>query len=304
MQFKEPPDPKTWDKEIWLENNPVDYIQSVKIINCFPNGCSRFAFEPIYKISRLYLPDILYKFYALDDDQDLNTTKIETLRRQEVYLSELSQYNDPYDGRALFYYPHELERFAALKEHKGRLIDDFASFHIGTSLSANNYMNMPMWAHYSNNHRGYCVSYKKSNNNMLREFAFPTQYINARIDVTDYLVSMAEEAVFEIEKQGMLGEKEIVLSEPSFIYVMVLLDNIKGIDWANENEFRLSLPKMKQNRYVQLKPDKIYIGMDCDVEYETTLLEIARNQNIPAYKMHQGAAEGQYKFGPTLTGDK
>jgi len=134
---------------------------------------------------------VLYKFYSKNDDQDLNLLKLKTLEKQQVYLSELSHFNDPFDGRAMFYNPKELN-FDVLKEQGGRLIDDFASYHIGTSLSAANFMNMPMWAHYSNNHHGYCISYETSNNPMIRTYAFPIQYLDAGIDITDYMLMIAE----------------------------------------------------------------------------------------------------------------
>lgn len=53
----------------------------------------------------------------------------------------------------------KLEDVSRLKNHKGRLIDDFTSFVRGTCFTLNGVQSMPMWAHYANNHKGFCVSY-------------------------------------------------------------------------------------------------------------------------------------------------
>ncbi len=111
----------------------MDYIKAVKLINSFPNEDKLKIFNQIWDITRLYLPKILYKFYSITDNKKLNKLKIETLEDQKVLLSELSKFNDPYDGRAIFYNTNELKCFEFLKE--GKLIDDFGSYHIGTSLT-------------------------------------------------------------------------------------------------------------------------------------------------------------------------
>jgi len=78
------------------------------------------------------------------------------------------------------------------------------------------------------------------------------------------------------------GNKKIVL-------IMQLLEKIKGLDWANEKEFRLSLPKAHPSRYIDLEPYQIYIGKNCDKDTENSLLNIAKKQKISAYKMTQGS---------------
>lgn len=43
-------------------------------------------------------------------------------------MSEIKGFNDPFDGRAFFYNPKELENIERLKHCGGRLIDDFSEF--------------------------------------------------------------------------------------------------------------------------------------------------------------------------------
>jgi hypothetical protein len=248
-----PIDTRIMDVEEWRKHNSMDYIYAIKVMNSFPTEEKAEVFKQIYNITRMYLPEILFKFYSFTYDKSLNLVKLKTLENQKVFLSELSRFNDPYDGRAIFYDTAELKQFDVLKKHKGMLFEDFASYHIGTSLSSSDYMNMPMWAHYSNNHCGYCVSYKTSENDSIKRFAFPMQYLDSRIDITEYIVRFIEYSLREKVKQSALGKKEIILDDLSLIYLIELLDNIKGIDWSYEKEFRLSLPKTHQERYIDLK---------------------------------------------------
>lgn len=293
-------DTETWGQEQWSKENPMDYINAVKIINSFPVQNSHEIFKQIFAITRLHLPKTLYKFYSITEDMSLNKVKLKTLEEKKVYLSEISQFNDPFDGRAIFYNPSELKGFDILKRSEGSLIDDFASYHIGTSLAATNYMNMPMWAHYSNNHRGYCVSYNTSENHTIRSFAFPMQYLDARIDITDYMVKFAEYALKEKDKQVAYGNKKIVLSDLTLIFIIQLLGNIKGIDWAYEKEFRISLPIAHPERYIDLNPHQIYIGKKCDGSTEEKLLKIGVKQNIEVYKMKQGTVNDGFVMQPVL----
>jgi len=290
----------TRDKEQWLKDNPMDYVKAVKILNSFPVEVRHEVFRQIFSITRLFLPETLYKFYSITEDKALNEKKLKTLNEHKVYLSELTKLNDPFDGRAIFYNAEELMQFNVLKRHDGMLIDDFASFHIGTSLSSADFRSMPMWAHYSNNHLGYCTSYKTSNNPNLRTFGFPVQYLDARIDITEYMVEFTEYFLNEKRKQSVRGNKVIILSDFKLIYMMQLLENIKGIDWAYEKEFKVMLPKNHPNPYMELHPNQIYIGKNCNDDVVNTLLNIGKEQNIEVYKMRQGTASTRFEIHPNL----
>ena len=130
----------------------MDYILAMNLINQTSN--KNEVFMTIYKITRLYLPDVLFKFFSLTEDTTLNKSKLETVQNQKIYMSDVRSLNDPYDSKAYFYRPNELKKYERLTEHDGKLIDDFTSFVKIASLTANNVNSMPMWAHYSNNHRG------------------------------------------------------------------------------------------------------------------------------------------------------
>ena len=109
----------------------------------------------------------------------------------EIDLSDIKDFNDPFDGKGFFYDATQLEDIERLKPHGGRLIDNFTAYIKATSLTSNGIQSMPMWAHYSNNHAGYCVSYVMIANLGLSSCTFPVQYTNDRLDVTSLMRTQA-----------------------------------------------------------------------------------------------------------------
>lgn len=91
---------------------------------------------------------------------ELNRIKIDTIRDKTVYLAENSSMNDPYEGKACFYDNNKLAKYKRLSHCDGMLIDDFSQYTRITSFTGQSVNCMPMWAHYSNNHLGFCVTYE------------------------------------------------------------------------------------------------------------------------------------------------
>ena len=183
------------------------------------------VFWTIYKITRLHLPDVLFKYFSLTDDFDLNESKLDAVQNQEIYMSDVKDLNDPFDSKAYFYRPEELKKYERLARHGGKLIDDFTSFAKIAALTANNVNSIPMWAHYSNNHKGFCLSYdiKDRRNIKLLSCTFPVQYVKTRIDVTNLMDYQANKIIIEIEKHIAEGKKEILLNDLSLIFMLLCL---------------------------------------------------------------------------------
>ena len=173
---KPPVDEKNWSREQWIKEYPVDYFKMLYLINQSDNGTIQTeTFKTIYRIIRLYIPDTLFKYYALTKDNELNSRKFETIENRKIYLSDIESFNDPFDSKAFYYDPKRLSTIERLKHVDGKIIDDFSTFIRSTSLSANGVQSMPMWAHYSNNHAGFCVSYDIKSNLELSSCTFPVQ---------------------------------------------------------------------------------------------------------------------------------
>ena len=284
-----PVDEKNFDVEKWQNENPVDYFKCLYLLEQVQGVAKDVAFQSIYKVMRLYLPDILYKYYSLGSAQEKNQIKFETLQKQQIFLSAISSFNDPFDSKAYYYDPEPLKKLPRLKPHGGKLVDDFTAFTRASSLTANGVQSMPMWAHYANNHAGFCVSYdmKDKRNLALSSCTFPVQYTDQRLDITSLTLRQAQMLSSEIDRQSQLGQKEILINDLSMIYAPLLLCNIKHSSWAYEKEFSCTMGQTAPGMpYVEAKPNAIYAGMKCSERNLMQLKQIASTLKLPLYQMY------------------
>ena len=279
-------DDKDFDLEKWREETPMDYLKAMYLLNMAEGVSKDIVFQEIYKITRLYIPEVLYKFFSLTDDKVLNEKKLETLLQCKIFMADAKSLNDPFDGKAYFYNANQLKKYERLAPYGGKLIDDFTEYIKITSLTGNNVNSMPMWAHYSNNHAGFCVSYDMKCNVALSSCTFPVQYCNERIDVTSLMEQQANMLFNEIQKQSTIGNKQILINDLSMVYMASLLCNLKHSSWSYENEFRCTTGAIAKGMpYIDARPKEIFIGMNCSPRYSAQLNEIANILNIPVHRM-------------------
>lgn len=279
-----PVDEKTFDLEKWRREKPMDYLMAAYLINTASN--KNEVFSTIYNVTRLYIPDTLYKYFSLSEDPLLNKKKFDTLLQKKVYMSTIKDFNDPFDGRAFYYNPNVLKRHKRLRLHKGRLIDDFTAYILGASLTANGVNSMPMWAHYASNHTGFCVSYDMKHNTALSSCTFSVQYTNQRLDITSLMDSYANMVINQIKRQSKLGYKEITIADLSTVYIPLLLFNIKHSSWSYEQEFRCTTGSTASGMpYLEAVPKEIFIGINCPIEEAKEIERIANIIQIPVHRM-------------------
>lgn len=297
-------DENGFDKEKWHQECPMDYLKAIYILNMADNPIVKTeVFKIIYQVTRLHIPAVLYKYYSLSDDVDLNEKKFQTLSDCKIFMSAIKDFNDPYDSKCFFYDPSQLSDIERLKQHNGRMIDDFASYIRGTALTENGTQSMPMWAHYSNNHAGFCVAYDMDAavNLQLRASTFPVQYIDERLDISSFMKKQAEVISAKIDHDIAMGIKEITIDDLSMIFVPQLLYNLKLSQWSYEKEFRCSTASnAKGMPYIDATPKAIYIGINCCEENRKKLLSIARHLSIPIYQMKLDEYSRDYSLGSKL----
>lgn len=275
-----------FDIEKWRAEKPMDYILAMDLLNQAPD--KNEVFRMIYEITRLHIPDILFKYFSLTENTSLNKSKFETLHNRKIYMSDVKDLNDPFDCKAYFYRPEQLKKYARLAEHGGKLIDDFSAFSKVASFTANTINSMPMWAHYSNNHKGFCISYdmKDKRNAPLSNCTFPVQYTSKRIDVTDLMDFQVRKIIARIEKTITEGKKEVLYDDLSLIFMTAFFSNIKHETWDYEKEYRCitgaNAPGMP---FLTAVPKEIYIGMNCSQVHVDQLIKIAEELQVPVFKM-------------------
>ena len=286
-----------FDKEKWLKENPIDYFKFIyHLLITTENAPTKLpqnikmavVFEALYSVIRLYMPDTLYKFYSLNNNRKLNKQKFRTLQNKQIFMSKIKDFNDPFDGKAFFYNPTQLADIKRVKHVNGKIIDDFTAFHRGTALTENDTSCLPMWAHYSNNHQGFCVAYDMKNpaNTALAGCTFPVQYTDERLDITSFMKKYVIMISAEVDKQMSYGKKQIGIDDLSLIYIQLYLCNIKHSSWNYEKEFRCTTgAQSKGMPYIDAVPKAIYIGMKCSPKNRKKLIKIAKQQSVPIYEM-------------------
>lgn len=136
---------------------------------------------------------------------------------------------------------------------------------------------MPMWAHYANNHQGFCVEYEVVNPGMI----FQVSYEDERIG----MASIITNCIYTLERfrDGEIGENNTEYQK----YVHIMLSNafIKHKTWSCEDEYRLVFinPNRKLNGVsysLDLKVKRIFIGKCCSAENRQRLINIASKEGV------------------------
>lgn len=292
-------DEENWELDKWRKEHPMDYFKALHILNMSDNNAE--VFMTIYRIIRMHIPDVLYKYYSLSDNETSNMKKFQTLSDGQIYMSDIKDFNDPFDGKGFFYDAAQLADIERLNPHGGRFIDSFNAYIKAASLTSNGIQSMPMWAHYSNNHAGFCVSYDMNANIGLSSCTFPVQYTDIRLDVTSLMRIQAQKTSDAIDYQIASGSKEIILDDPTIVFMACLLCNLKHTSWSYEQEFRCTTGAIAKGMpYIDAKPKEIFIGMNCAPRHAERLIEIATSWEIPIYQMEFDECSEAY----TLTARK
>lgn len=281
----------------YREEHPMDYIKVLEILNKFSKKPE--IFKEIYKVIKIHVPDNIYKYYSLTDNEVLNSMKFQTLSNKEIFLSFSEDFNDPFDNKSFYYDIDSLKNYRF-----GYLFgEEFIQEHVKTSrfasFSAAGSSNLPMWAHYSNNHHGFCVSYSTSfkDNPDLSPQIFPIQYAEGRVDITQYLISFLEDMDDEYSNAQKNGNGEVVLSNLMVLWIRIFMGFIKEKRWEYEKEFRVQKPENTLNPdKMKATPKAIYIGQKCKDENKMKLINIAFQLNIPIYQMEMSSNLKTYEL--------
>lgn len=237
-----------------------------------------------YKIS--CIPDILYKYFWLDNNEKNNELRLSALEKGKIYLSTLNQFNDPFEGNMFFFDEEELLKKNWRKETFKDFIkqmNNHARICCFTS-SEEKQQNMPMWAYYANNHHGFCVEYKMTNSQ--KKFLYPVSYDNCRVNGNALLGNLINGIVDMVQKD--ISEMPGEISGYNHLAYLSLAS--KHSSWQHEKEIRALVP-LSFGEYFPAIPQKIYIGMFCSKKNKKRLIEVAKKfPNCEVYQM-QGIAE-------------
>ena len=148
------------------------------------------------------------------------------------------------------------------------------------------HQNMPMWAHYANNHQGVCLQYN------------PATFLNA----------WSRERLFSVKYTKQMPDiiSEILLTKKRKITFKTIESIVtkKHEDWRYEKEWRLILHKghfySKENdvpkefyKFGKLvvfeKPSKVYLGYKVSTDVEELFRSVLENTGVEIVKMEMTA---------------
>lgn len=291
--------------EICLEE--IDNINGVRII--LENNLN-LQLDQIYSIieeREKYIPKELYHYRVISKDENIKCNKhVDALKNEKIYLSNPYDFNDPYDSA----FSINIEKFKEnikkilkqklkeqiidnkireacvdpncvnnkeimykdinidmgimdgfLDENQQFFYDNYVKNRIKFKVSCLSEIpdSILMWSHYANHHQGFCIGYDTSEiEEKIKKQLFPVFYHETffpliNIDITD-------------KKLNLL---------------------IKYGDWRYEREWRL----ISDNKFLPLKPSKIYLGVKFNEENLDYFKDIAREKNCKLYRMEMNYSE-------------
>ena len=254
-----------------------------------------------------YIPKELYHYRSISKDENIKCNKhVDALKNEKIYLSNPYNFNDPYDSA----FSIDIEKFKedikkiSKQKLKEQIIDNkireagidpncvnnkeimykdinidmgimdgfldenqqfFYDYYVKNRIKfkvsclSEIHDSILMWSHYANQHQGFCIGYDTSEiEENIKKQLFPVFY---------------HETFFPLINVEKTDKKLNLL--------------IKYKDWRYEREWRL----ISDEKFLPLKPSKIYLGVKFNDEYLDYFKDIAREKNWKLYKMEMNYSE-------------
>ncbi len=259
-----------------------------KYFELITNGKTREAFS--YRAE--FTPEYLYKFFWLCDDPNdpENTKRFNTLENNQIWFAKPEMQNDPYEFKGIYIDKAKLCELGVASQSIDVANDLFLKSIVLTAFTANMSNNLPMWAHYSNNHKGYCVKYKVGNKHTIRNVIYESKRISMSNTFFNFLQKTDYGVKFRNNKY--LEEAQIFSSILQDMFFM------KHDSWEYEHEFRALYPFDGDAPGTNVSIDElglsvieIYSGINCSKGNEIQLSQIASKLCVPFRKCQTSSTE-------------
>lgn len=214
---------------------------------------------------------------GLSSFRAFNEHSLADLINNEITVCSPRVMNDPYDT-LLMKWGENLRFTQPEKKHVRPLCDSFESYrirsfcHLSDKDGRDMVANVLMWAHYANNHKGYCIKYCFSDSFIQTEERRTTRF--REINYPD------RDVPFNLNSSSINTDQALCT---------------KFKDWEYENEVRLItyIPDIKGD-YLSVPLDKdsyiesVYFGYRCTDETITTVRNVLKryDNNINYFKMN------------------
>jgi len=272
-------------------------------VNIFSDVLNNNGWIEAIKYKDKYIPNSLYKYCSLLDENyadfiNKNKKKLDSLRENKLWVSNYRQFNDPFEFKMLALDVDKLSRTNWEIDRLEELLGMFKDRTLVTCFSSQIDDNMPMWAHYANNHKGYCIKYYVLNPRTV----FPVQYEPKRSKCAVIPTMIAN----EIAKSYSQGLKEPTDEFYKYFTYVYLSFCCKHSFWKYEEEYRLLYQNIDvvngesiRLQDVGLKIEAIYIGYKCEDNYKKELINIGSEIGCEVYKMDFDEYDENFKLKST-----
>lgn len=248
-------------------------------------------FDQAEAVLKENIPSKLLKFIWLDGGKD-DDLKLNSLEQKELWFSNISHFNDPFEFKFLIVNKEKLKKI--FSEEAIKKIEDSLdwSHSIGISCLSNVEIDfLPMWSYYANNHRGFCIEYEVMKNNCI----FEVLYEPERVLISNLIVELLNN-IKKISSNDIVAQEKINAINKLNISNRILFQNlfIKSSKWRHEKEFRI--PYLLSNYPngmnvpicdLGLKTNRVICGYKCPSETQSKLNEISKKIGCGnAYKIN------------------
>lgn len=258
--------------------------------NTFANLLNEKGWLEAIKYKDCFIPKILYKYYPIFDDryvgyENKNKIRLNALSSNKIWVSNYKTFNDPFEFKMFTLDIMRLESSNWDIKFIEQTLEKFKERTLVSCFSCEVDNNMPLWAHYANNHSGYCIKYALSNPRNI----YPVSYEPVRTKTAVIPTMLISEMIKSYNEK---------LDKPSedfykyFTYFYLSL-TCKHDFWTYENEFRLLYHSVYPVdglgiplEDVGLHVEAIYIGIKCKDNDKQELISIGRKLKCDVFQMY------------------
>lgn len=239
--------------------------------------------DVVLPAARKMLPQYVYKYYPLGQSAKQDQQNIDSIQNKTIWASVGEAFNDPFECQYMFLTEDAIRAIGFQPEAFilwNKVMSEFRK-RITITCFTQNPNHMPMWAHYANNHQGFCVKYRVTDTSPL----YPVIYSEKRQEAYALFINL----FYELFNTTLPPEQR-----STAINHLLLTCAFKDLSWKSENEIRFiclnSITEMMHNGKLFTCPEagicaeKIYIGVACSKENEQKLKAVADNLKIDCEK--------------------
>lgn len=216
----------------------------------------------------------------------INNRNIDNIKNNTIWLSKFDNLNDPFEMDKIYISENENKEYNYSYEVINSAFNRIKKSILLTCFTTDIEMNLPMWAHYANNHRGFCIEYQIIDSKKL----FPVVYDDYRIKInnrfTDY-ISLCVKPDKNIREVSYLNSITNLIIQ-SFAYKNTIWEYEKEIRLFNCFDDTLNSEKGKLLKLSDLgiKITGIYLGIDFIKFYKKMMVDICKKNDINLYMMY------------------